>query len=784
MADDKDQLKKLYDKVEQMLQQQENLSEEVKELRQQIVQLKSEKTSKTLERPEVKPVAPIRTPVTKQPVGTPPSRRRKPAPKKPRKPLFKLPDFSADFEKFIGENLINKIGILITIIGVAIGAKYSIEHDLISPSTRIVMGYLVGLGLLGVGIKLKKNYEGYSAVLVSGAMTIMYFITYAAYSFYGLIPQVLTFGLMTLFTIFTVIAALNYNRQVIAIIGLVGAYAVPFLLSSDTGQAAVLFGYMAIINVGILVIAFKKYWKPLYYVAFVLTWLIYITWYAFDYEQDKHFTIALLFASIFFLTFYGIFLAFKFIQKQQFRKTDIILVLANSFIFYTVGYLLLQDHETGKELLGLFTLANGIVHFIVSVIIYQQKLADRSLFYLVSGLVLIFITMAIPVQLDGNWVTLLWAGEAALLFWIGRTKGVSFYEKLSYPIMFLALFSLLDDWTHVYTYFVSDGPEERIRPILNINFLSSLLFLAAFGFINYLHVQEKYPTFLRKEKGILKLMNFAIPSILVIALYGAFKVEIDAYWDQLFQATTVYKNNDPVNGTFVANNYDLHHFKSIWGINFTLLFVSLFALFNLNKIRDFQLGILNVIINVMILIAFLGGGLYAISELRESYISPPNPEYFQPGFMHIAIRYISLAFPALLLYTLYLYSREAFMKYDLKKYFELLLHLTILWVLSSELLHWMDMGGSDESYKLGLSILWGMYSLLMVGIGIWKNRKYLRIAAIVLFGVTLLKLFLYDISHLDTISKTVVFVSLGILLLIISFLYNKYRDKMIGEGED
>jgi len=87
----------------------------------------------------------------------------------------------------------------------------------------------------------------------------------------------------------------------------------------------------------------------------------------------------------------------------------------------------------------------------------------------------------------------------------------------------------------------------------------------------------------------------------------------------------------------------------------------------------------------------------------------------------------------------------------------------------------MDIAESTQSYKLGLSILWGIYSLLLIALGIWKKKKYLRIGAISLFGVTLIKLFLYDIKYLDTISKTIVFVLLGILLLIISFLYNKYK---------
>jgi uncharacterized membrane protein len=136
-----------------------------------------------------------------------------------------------DAEKFIGENLINKIGIVITVIGVAIGAKYSIDHELISPLARIILGYLSGLGLLGIGIRLKKNYKNYSAVLVSGSVAIFYFITYSAYTFYNLIPQSLSFVMMALFTLFGVVTAFAYDLQVIAHIGLVGAYAVPFLVA-------------------------------------------------------------------------------------------------------------------------------------------------------------------------------------------------------------------------------------------------------------------------------------------------------------------------------------------------------------------------------------------------------------------------------------------------------------------------------------------------------------------------------------------------------------------------
>jgi len=693
------------------------------------------------------------------------------------------PKSSLDLEKFIGENLINKIGIAITIIGVAIGAKYSIEHDLISPLTRIILGYLVAIGLLGFGIKLKEKYESYSAVLVSGAIAIMYFITFAAYSFYDLIPQVFAFALMVVFTSFTIVAAINYNRQVIAHIGLVGAYAVPFLLSDGSGQVAVLFSYMAIINFGILVIAFKKYWKSLYYSSFGLTWLIYFTWYSSEYKTIEHFELALIFLGVFFSIFYLTFLAYKLIQKEKFDMADIRLLLTNSFIFYGFGYAILDNHETGTQLLGLFTLSNALIHFIISAIIYKQKLSDKNVFYLVSGLVLVFITITIPVQLNGNWVTLLWAGEAAMLFWIGRTKQVPLYEKLSYPLMTLAFFSIFQDWSNVYSNYNAELPKTRIRPVFNVHFLTSIVFMASFGFISFLSQSKKYVSALIDQKKLNTILYYAIPTVFIFSVYYAFFLEIQNYWVQTYIDSKLIIQADGQEYYQTFLNSDLNSFKALWLINYSLIFVSILSFLNIKKLRNQELGLINLGLNVFVIVVFLLLGLFELSELRESYIEQTLVEYYERGMFHIGIRYVSFAFVALAVFDCYKYIQLKMIKRDLTIAFDVLLHTTILWVISSELINWMDLAGAIASYKLGISILWGLYSLLLITLGIWKKKKHLRIGAISLLALTLLKLFSYDISHLDTIAKTIVFVSLGVLLLIISFLYNKFKKLIFDEKE-
>lgn len=789
MANDQDQINALVQKLDILLKKQQDFNIEVNELRRDIQILRntqSIKFNEPLTEPSTEhqksskkePVIAPTTDTTKTPISSiaEPTIAKEEAKTTIEKNIIK-PMGKSNLEKFIGENLINKIGILITVIGVVIGAKYSIENNLISPLTRIILGYLVGLGLLGFGFKLKAKYESYSAVLVSGALAILYFITFAAYDLYALFPQLVAFGIMLLCTVFGVVAALNYNKSVIAHIGLVGAYAVPFLLSNNSGNVTILFGYIALINIGILVISFKKYWKSLYYVSFAFTWLIYSFWYvenSYSFSAPK-LNIGVTFLALFFTIFYATFLAFKLIKTDKFQVGDIVLIMLNSFIFYGFGIAWLYEYEGGENYLGLFTVFNALIHFAITVIIFKRKLADRKLFFLTAGFVLTFITIAVPVQLDGNWVTLIWAFEAALLFWIGRTKKVGFYEYLSYIMAGLAFFSLTMDWGESYSWRMSSN---EWSVIANTTFLTSILCASAFGFMNW--IQVKFG--LDQKSVVQKIMSIGIPVLFLSTLYFSIYLEIEQYWSNTYQASKV--NIDSSAGNYPEYNYNIKDFESIWLILYTMIFIGSLGLINRFKIKNKTLGIVTITAALLATFIFLTNGLYILSELRENYISQELAEYYNVGAYNIYIRYISFAVFSFLLFTIYKIAQNQQIKINYKIPFEILLHISIIWVTSSELLNWMDIAGSNQSYKLGLSILWGIYALLLIALGIWKKKKYLRIGAIILFSLTLIKLFFYDISSLNTISKTIVFVSLGILLLIISFLYNKYKNIISDETKE
>ena len=690
------------------------------------------------------------------------------APKKKVRNPFE-PKQSTNWERFIGENLFSKIGIVIIIIGVFIGVKYSIQHNLISPAMRLVLGYLMGIGLFVTGAMLKKKYESFSAILVSGAMTIFYFVTFIAYAVFGYFPQSLAFVLMFLFTAFTVLASLSYNQVVIAIIGLVGGYAVPFLLSNNSGQVEILFAYTAIINIGVLILSFYKQWRSLYISALFLTWLLLFSTWASAYQYDD-FIPYFVFNLVTFLTFYVAFIVQKIHRVQELEAVDVLLFLFSSLSFYAMGvWLILDYYPNNRTFVAMFTLLNAVFHFLVGYYFHLKKAPSQALKYLVLVLALSFATLVIPIQFKGTWITIFWIAEAALLFGFGRTKKMPVYERISYAVAILATFSLLIDWGKgSYSIFDMEDASAYITPFANSLFITGLLYSVAVGAMAY--INDKY-----KETGTLnKVLSFLFNIFSVLILYCTFYREISVFCDMraLHQDPEIYNH-------YLAYQ-DLNTFKGVWHIIYSVLFISAYSFLNVKYLKKKLLAELQIGLNFLLLTIFMTLGLYYFSELRERYMEEAQ-EGGQLSLWFLNIRYVGLLSLVALGNSIYALSKFLEFKTGARRVLEMLLHLVILWVASSELLHWTDIYESVANYKLGLTILWGGYAILLVVLGIFKRKKYQRISGIILVGFTLLKLFFYDTTHLDTLHKTIVFVLLGILLLVASFLYNKYTKEIEGE---
>jgi len=216
---------------------------------------------------------PLRPPEPKFIPPIPPSRPLTP----PRPTVPKI-----NWEQFMGVKGFAWAGGLALFLGVALAIQYSFQHNLIRPEIRMALGFLVGLGLLigGVMVHRRQQYVIGAQTLCATGVVILYAVTFACHAlyhfeFFGPIP---TFLLMSLITITAFLLAARLNALVVAILGMLGGFLTPVLLSTGQDNPLGLFGYIAILDLGLIVVALNRRWHFLTALAALGTALMQIGW--------------------------------------------------------------------------------------------------------------------------------------------------------------------------------------------------------------------------------------------------------------------------------------------------------------------------------------------------------------------------------------------------------------------------------------------------------------------------------------------------------------------------
>jgi Predicted membrane protein len=763
MSDIEKRIKELSEKIESLQYRQYGLNNELQALHNELHDLKVQLQNKKFD------TGKEHEPIIVKPVTEPAENilEKSPTPLHKQTPQYKVVP-KQKLEDFIGTNLTSKVGILITIIGIFIGAKYAIDKDLISPAMRILSGYLAGAALIIIAVRLKKNYENFSAVLMGGGLAVLYFITYIAYGFYQLFPQAISFLLMVAITVAAVGIALWYNQKIIAVLGQVAAYAIPFLLSDGSGRVLILFSYISIINIGLLILSFKKDWKVLYRTAFFLTWLIYASWQLFKQPELAQASIGLNFLFINFFTFYATFLSYKIVRRELYDLAEIIVLLVNALLFFFLGTNLIDNIYTNPHVLTWFTMANAFIHLVIGVIIYRLELADRSVYQFIIGLGILFITIAIPVELNGSWVTLLWAIEATMLCWIALKNKRSLYLVLTLPMIIIAVLSLLQDWATAYSHYNYSGVEVNpSQPFMNLNFWFSLIVCACFGYMCWLSQKAE----IKKDSLLSLFFRSVLPVVFILVLYATFFNEINHAWEIAIKKYSSIESDNRI------------YFKQLSLMIYSFLYFGLWLRINLKFFKSKSATGVLLLAGFICVFIFLFEGFRIIGDLRENYIEMKERQ-LDPSMMMLFVRYFCFLSLAALIWNAWNGVKDIEdRRGEGIKIFSSLFNIILLSVICNEFIHWMHLAGYQNQYKLGLSIICGLYALVLIFVGIKNKSRHLRISAIILFGITLLKLFFYDIASLPTVSKTIVLIILGVILLIVSFLYNKYKEIIFGDDE-
>jgi hypothetical protein len=519
-------------------------------------------------------------------------------------------------------------------VGIFIGVKYTIDKDLISPLVRILAGYGFAVALGMVGLRLKTIFEAYSAVMTGGAVGIAYFITYIAYSFYGLIPQLPAFGMMLATTAAVVITALQYNRQVIALLGQVAAYAIPFLLSNGVGKNEVLMGYVSVVNAGLLLLAVFKDWKQIYRLGFVFSWLIFLGALMNEATRINNWIPILLLLTLNFLLFMGTFLAYKIRHQQVYNLSEISLLLLNSIIYFAAGYLVLWDvflsdgrFDANRYHLSLFSLSCGFIHFLLGNQVKKMKLVDGSVHLFLFGLAIALFTILVPITWKGNLITIFWAAETAALATVFRKTGSIPYRKLAAVLLSLTLMRVALDWqAH---YLSEEIAVSAFVPFANMAFLSSLMVAAG---LVWLYIQLKpddsLPDYARRDE-----LQSAGGLAFFLVLYLSIHLEIRHAWSSMTSSLPWALDKA---------------FLDIKLIAFAAVYATGWKYLNRVKLKNTQLhGLLQLFI-AGVTIAFITTGFTRLGEIREAYLAGGAG----PAWLKLGIRYLMMLVMALPLWGL------------------------------------------------------------------------------------------------------------------------------------
>lgn len=371
-------------------------------------------------------------------------------------------------ENFVGLKLIHFVGIIVLIIGLSIGVKYAIDINLISPALRIVLAYVAGIALFLLSLKLRKKYDLFSAILFSGAMASAYFTTYAAFTYYNMMPRAVAFGIMLIFTLFTVYSSLKYNRAEIAMLGLVGAYGIPFFVRGNSDNIIGLFSYMLLINLGVLFLSFKKYWLSLNYLSFFTTWIIFFSCLYLD-QEDKYNQSAKIFAITFYVLFVLSTLGFKLYRKYIIHYADSIIIILNTvFVYFALSIL---HSKESFELHALLALIFAVVYAVAGIICRkllpaQQFLSNTLLSVGIAALILYF-----PLQFDGFTITIIWVLIAVALFIAGMFYQIKLLRFAAICLFGFTIFKLL---------FFDSSSFSSLQKIVAYIFTGTVLLLVSF----------------------------------------------------------------------------------------------------------------------------------------------------------------------------------------------------------------------------------------------------------------------------------------------------------------
>jgi len=388
-------------------------------------------------------------------------------------------------EKKIGQFWLNRIGIVAVLVGISYFLKYAFENNWIGPGGRVAIGLLAGIGLVIWSERFRdRGHLAFSYSLKAAGIGTLYLSLWGAFQIYHLIPAAAAFSAMVIVTAATIVLALTQDTELLASFALAGGFATPVLLSTGENHEVVLFSYVILLDLAILAMAIYKPWRRLLWGSFAGTIILYIGWCSDYYSKDQR-PLTVCFTALFAAIFAAIPLASPYEESKRFTGPSVtltIIPLFNAVLFF----LALYQMYLGETLtLTWFALALAAVYLGIAASFKMRfPKKDTTFIHLLHvAIAIAFITIAIPLKLEGQWITISWLVESAVLLWISVKTQTNFLRYMASAALILGLFRLL-----FYDHFRTE------TLLFNLRFSTYLVAIAVLGGIAFFgkkHASER-----------------------------------------------------------------------------------------------------------------------------------------------------------------------------------------------------------------------------------------------------------------------------------------------------
>ena len=643
-----------------------------------------------------------------------------------------------NLETRIGGNWFNRIGVIAIILGVGFLFKYAYDNRWIKPWGWVSIGVAIGIVFLIGGEKTRKKYESYAYGLTGCGISLLYVSVFAAFKLWELVPQPAAFAMMAVITAVASLLAARYSALAIAVLGLIGGFLTPLLLSTGQDNEPGLFGYVTLLDLGVLTLAYSKQWRSLNYLAFGGTVLMFSGWATTFYSPDKLWT-TVVFLTVFFAIFALLAVLYNVIHRRLTTWLDLGLVFVNAALYFGTTYEILEDRY--HHLLGAFAVVVAGFYLALGYFTYRRDGEDRLLVHTFIGLSFLFSVLAVPIQLDQHWVTMAWAIEGAVMTWVGLTTE----DRTSRYAGLVVFLIAATHWLRVDVHDFAYESGRSFLPVLNERALSCGVLVASLAAASWLYrrYREKVDDGERSMFTGLYILGANAAALLLLSLdandyferareAGAWRDGRFEMWNDMRQFTlsvlwTIYGTAALAVGiTLNQKLLRIIAFVLLAGTTLKVLAIDL-AYFN----ADWRNTIVNQTFASLGMLVFglaLAARLYSRSRVLEAERRAVTPVLILAANI--------LALVALTTEPLGYFGRE---------------------IAGSSSAVTNDVLSINQSLQFTLTAVWTLYAAVALAIGFKRNSKSVRVGALLLLAFSAVKTLLVNAGYYDALSHRLIF---------------------------